>query len=193
MFCKPCTQVCVHRKRKFHGGFTCVSVRHWQKLAYLRQQLQAISAHWPSYYIFNCLPPISLYTCTALAKPPHLLNECDLFEENHISSCWCEISFEVLSLFHAWNIKFYWFQQSVKYSENSSLELNRSSGNKKCCLGSSSSWKWAVHHLQKLPPMNCSSCRVANNLGHFWAIWVILKSSGAAPHLLKSSPPPSRP
>ena len=99
MLCKSCTQVCVFtEKRKFHGGFTCVSVRHWQKLAYLRQQLQAISAHWPSYYIFNCLPPISLYTCTALAEPPYLLNECDLYYlwktiflpvdvKSHLKSC----------------------------------------------------------------------------------------------------------
>ena len=49
-------------------------MRHWQKLAYLRQQLQAISGQWPSYYIFNCLLPITLYTCSALAKPPYFLN-----------------------------------------------------------------------------------------------------------------------
>ena len=45
---------------------------------------------------------------------------------------------------------------------------------------------------QKFSPMDCSSCRAANNLGHFWAISVTLKISSASPHLLKTFPPCSK-
>ena len=44
-------------------AFTCVSGTHWQKLGYLRQQLQAVSRRCPSYYIFNCLSSVN-YFCT---------------------------------------------------------------------------------------------------------------------------------
>ena len=123
-------------------------------------------------------------------------NECDLYIlnlENPISSC-CrqKISFKVLiSRWTCWLEIFIILLILIipKCSVNSRpASFNRSHAATKsdALVRIHSSWKLDAPP-KLLPPMNCSSCRVANNLGHFSAIWVILKSSGTGPHLLKSS------